>query len=270
MNRESYDHQAVDNAAVLRLESDRLLTLYRIRRSTGWIAFFTFLIAIGAAAGGYFLWQQLQDVQDQLDQLQELADKVQQGVAGGSAGLVANTKALQVLAEKLNRNIDTPNSQASFGEEVSQPSKAAAIDLNRPWLATDSISVSPLQANSNWSIKATIRNSGRSPALGAEAVFYTTTVIPRDISIPDVNECSTCARMVLPPNASTSYDLVVDADTLTKEKVAKIRSGDQAILLLGRIDYLDVANTHHTTMVCMTYAPTLATFNACTQGNRLD
>jgi hypothetical protein len=269
MNREGYDHQAVDNAA-LRVESDRLLTLYRIRRSTGWIAFFTFLIAIGAAAGGYFLWQQLQDVQDQLDQLQELADKVQQGLAGGNAGLIANTKAVQALAEKLSRNIDTPNPQASFGEDVNPPSNAAAMELSRPWLATESISVGPLQPNSNWSIKATIRNSGRSPALGAEAIFYTTTVIPRDISIPDVKECSSCARMVLPPNASTSYDLVVDADTLTKEKVTKIRSGDQAILLLGRIDYLDAANAHHTTMVCMAYAPSLATFNACTQGNRLD
>lgn len=270
MNRESHDHQGGDSAALTRIESDRVLTLYRIRRSLGWIAFFTFLIASGAAAGGYFLWQQLQDIQDQLDQLQELADKVQQGIASGNAEFAANTKALRTLTDKVSRNIDMPNSQAASSEGTVQSSDLAVAGANRPWLAAESISVGPLQPNSNLLIKASIHNSGRSPALSAGAVFYTTTLLARDINIPEISECVACARTVLPPNGSTSYDLVVDAEVLTREKVTKIKSGDETILLLGRIDYLDASNSHHTTTVCMAYAPSLAKFSACTQGNRLD
>jgi len=39
--------------------TDEILLLYRIRRSTGWMAFFTMVIAIGLAVASYFFGNSL-------------------------------------------------------------------------------------------------------------------------------------------------------------------------------------------------------------------
>ena len=51
--------------------------LYRIGRSTAWMAVFTLVIAIASAAGGYVLWTQMNALQEQSDTLQDLSEKLQ-------------------------------------------------------------------------------------------------------------------------------------------------------------------------------------------------
>jgi hypothetical protein len=72
------------------------------------------------------------------------------------------------------------------------------------------------------------------------------------------------------PNASTNYDVVVDGSVMTTEKIDQIKSGVDVVALFGKIYYRDASKELHTTSVCMTYAPNLAQFAACAEGNFLD
>ena len=53
MSEQRADPDRINVGGDRRYSSDEVLLLYRIRRSTGWMAFFTMVIAIGIGAGAY-------------------------------------------------------------------------------------------------------------------------------------------------------------------------------------------------------------------------
>src|ERR1700676_2265001 len=84
-------------------DSIHTLMLYRISRSTSWIAFFALMMAIAGGAGGYFLWNQQNLMQDQLDILQDLSDKVQKSFESSRVQSEALPSAMQAVSEAMDR-----------------------------------------------------------------------------------------------------------------------------------------------------------------------
>jgi len=223
-------------------ESDhQLLMLYRISRSAGWMAFFTLVIAIGSAACTYFLWQQLTVMQDQLDNVQDLSSKIE-------------------------KSLNVANTQSAATSE----SAKSLLSLDRPWVGVDSVLVTPLLPNQEFTIKASIRNGGRSPAIGMRMTFNTATPAANEIAVPNIEECDKCLRSTLLPNALITQEVTIDGDVFSAAKINRIKSGADTILLFGRIDYTDFAENHHTTTVCMAYVTSLPGFRNCVSGNRIE
>jgi hypothetical protein len=115
-----------------------------------------------------------------------------------------------------------------------------------------------------------VRNAGRSPATSVRAVWNIVVQPIGNITSPDIEPCGKCEETVLLPNAAVSYAGAIDESTLTADKFNRIRNGDDAIVLFGRIDYSDSSGSAHVTRACMIYAPKLSRFNACAQGNRFE
>ena len=134
----------------------------------------------------------------------------------------------------------------------------------------ETVTATPLVANQPFTLKAVIRNSGRSPALNVRAFVYTAVRAVKDTPDPHIAECNSCAQTVILPNAVFNYDLSVGIDVLTQEKVDHIKSGSEVILLLGRIDYSDAVAVEHATTVCMTYVPKPVSFSTRAHGNEVN
>jgi hypothetical protein len=257
------------------------ILLYRIRRSTGWMAFFTLVIAIGMAGAGYLFWQQL-------NRMEELSDQVQGQVA-------ASQKAVESLSELVEQSIDAINKQtgaaqklaeiaasgqlasqklteiASNGQLASQKLAEIATNSqlvsNRPWVGIESVvPTRPLTVNQRYEFKVVIRNGGRSPALAVRTVLNTAVHATNDETLPNVDECGNCARSTMLPNGSRDYD-VGSPDVLSKDVIERIKRGVNTILLVGRIDYTDSTAKARLTTVCMKYLPASGSFSSCTQGN---
>jgi hypothetical protein len=258
------------------------ILLYRIRRSTGWMAFFTLVIATGVAAAGYLFWQQL-------NQMEELSDQVQGQIA-------VSQKAVENLSELVGRSIDAINKQtvaaqkvaeiAASGQLTSQKlaeiaasgqltsQKLAEIATNsqlasnRPWVGMESVvAMRPLAGNQPYELRVVIRNAGHSPALAVRTVLNTAVHATNDETLPSVDECGNCAQSIVLPNGTRDYDVMVSPEVLTKDVVERIKRGANTILLVGRIDYTDSAATAHLTTVCMKYLPPSGSFGSCAQGN---
>jgi len=237
-------------------ESDhQLLMLYRISRSTGWMTFFTLVIAIGSAACAYFLWQQLTVMQDQLDNMQDLSSKIEKSL-----------NVMQDLSSKIEKSLNVANTQSAATSE----SAKSLLSLDRPWVGVDSVSVTPLLSNREFTIKASIRNGGRSPAIGMRMTFSTATPAANEIAVPNIEECDKCLRSTLLPNALITQEVTIDGDVFSAAKINRIKSGADTILLFGRIDYTDSAENHHTTTVCMAYVTSLPGFRNCVSDNRIE
>jgi hypothetical protein len=237
-------------------ESDhQLLMLYRISRSTGWMAFFTLVIAIGSAACAYFLWQQLTVMQDQLDNMQDLSSKIEKSL-----------NVMQDLSSKIEKSLNVVNTQSATTSE----SAKSLLSLDRPWVGVDSVSVTPLLSNREFTIKASIRNGGRSPAIGMRMTFSTATPAANEIAVPNIEECDKCLRSTLLPNALITQEVTIDGDVFSAAKINRIKSGADTILLFGRIDYTDSTENHHTTTVCMAYVTSLPGFRNCVSDNRIE
>jgi hypothetical protein len=237
-------------------ESDhQLLMLYRISRSAGWMAFFTLVIAIGSAACTYFLWQQLTVMQDQLDNVQDLSSKIEKSL-----------NVMQDLSSKIEKRLNVTNTQSAATSE----SAKSLLSLDRPWVGVDSVLVTPLLPNQEFTIKASIRNGGRSPAIGMRMTFNTATPAANEIAVPNIEECDKCLRSTLLPNALITQEVTIDGDVFSAAKINRIKSGADTILLFGRIDYTDSAENHHTTTVCMAYVTSLPGFRNCVSGNRIE
>jgi hypothetical protein len=250
---------------------NQLLMLYRISRSTGWMAFFTLVVAIGSAAYAYFFWQQLSVMRDQLDEMQELSSTFAKSLDAVNTQSAAVAQTIASLSELIGRGTGSTNQLTAAAEKVAGIEKAdPLLTLDRPWVGTDSISVTPLRAARDLTIKANIRNGGRSPAINVRMNFRAATPAAKASPVGDIEECDSCARSILLPNASTSYEVTIDGSVLSADEVKRITNGTDTILLYGRIDYTNPTESHHTTMVCMTYVPSRSGFSACVSGNRLD
>jgi hypothetical protein len=244
------------------------LMLYRISRSAAWTAFFALVIAIGLAAGGYFLWRQLTVMEDQLSELQDLSEKVKQSFDTGAAQSAGLTTALQSLTEQMTRGDAVKDTRA--GEPGNAAGAAAAAVSDRPWIGVDAIAAGALQANRKFISNVNVRNAGRSPATNVRATWNIAATASGDIASPEIEPCSKCAETVLLPNAAVAYELAIDESVLTSDKLNRIRNGDDGIVIFGRIDYADSFGGNHITRVCMIYVPGLSRFSACAQGNRFD
>ena len=257
-------------AADRRYSSDEILLLYRIRRSTGWMAFFTMVIAIGIGAGAYLFWQQLTVVQDQLDQMEDLSDHVQKTLASFEKQAAASEKATQDFSDLIRQSIEATNRQADAAQKAAEIATNGQIALDRPWVGIESIAADAPAPNQTFALKAVIRNSGRSPALNVRAILYAAAPAVKDISVSNIAVCDSCRQPVILPYGSVSYDVAINGNILTKEKIEHVNDGTDAIIVFGRIDYTDSADRAHTTTSCLRYTPKRMTFSACDQGNRLD
>jgi flagellar hook-basal body complex protein FliE len=246
-----------------RYAPDEVLLLYQIRRSTGWIAFFSLVIAVGLAAAAYFLWQQLGAVQDELDQMGDQSVQIQKQAA-------ISEKAIEDFSELVRQSIEAINKQAIASQQAANAATKELVERNRPWVGIESVAAPSLAANQNFSLKVVIRNSGNSPALNVRAMLYTAVPATKEITIPEIAECENCLQPVILPHGVLNYNVAVNGDLLTTEKTNRIKDGTDTILLLGRIDYADAATTTHTTTVCMSYVPKSALFGACSRGNDLN
>jgi hypothetical protein len=253
-------------------ESDHeLLMLYRISRSSGWMAFFTLVIAIGTAVCAYFFWQQLTVMQDQLDNMQDLSGKIEKSLNVANTQSAATIESAKSLSEQIGQNIEATKQLTIAVEKLRDiGNNVPLLSLDRPWVGVDSVSVTPLLPNRTFTIKANIRNSGRSPAIGMRMAFSTATPLTKEFTAPNIEECGDCVRSILLPNASTTQDVTIDGDVFSAAKISRIMSGDDTILLFGRIDYTDSAENHHTTTVCMAYVTSRPGFRNCVSGNRIE
>src|ERR1039458_1065947 len=88
-------------------ESDhQLLMLYRISRSTGWMAFFTLVIAIGSAACAYFVTAPATVLKDQLDNMQDLSSKIEKSLNVANTQSAATSESAKSLSEQIGQNIE--------------------------------------------------------------------------------------------------------------------------------------------------------------------
>jgi len=245
-------------------------TLYRIRRANGWMAFFSMVVAATAVGGAYVLWQQLGVMQDQLDSIEEMSDQVK----GALESDKKQSADLQVLVKTLTDRIDglavEANRQARSAEKASAVVSQALLALNRPWLAVESISAANvLQINRALAIKVTVRNSGRGPALKVRAFFQLETT-SKGVAVPSVRDCESCIASTVMPNGLVAYDVSIDPDLLSREKVTAVKQGEESLTLIGKIDYSDIGEKPHATELCRKYVPQRAIFTDCEQGDRLD
>jgi hypothetical protein len=235
-------------------DSIQTLLLYRVGRSTGWIAFFTLVIAIAGAAGGYFLWNQMNVMQDQSDQLQDLSEKLQKSFDASRTQSDALIAAMEAVAQQIGQSTEA---------------MSHLVNTDRPWVGVDSVSIGPIQPGARLPVVARIRNSGRTPATDVRVSLATLTA-PAPPGAASVEECKTCPRIVLLPNATETSDVSVESGVLTSLKAARLRAGEETIWLIGRIDYTDSSAHPHTTRVCMMYTSKSSAFSACPEGSRFD
>jgi hypothetical protein len=228
--------------------------LYRIRRSTGWTAFFTLVTAIGAGVAAYLFWQQF-------NQMQALSDRLEREAA-------ASKRTMEDLSELIDQGIDASNKRTAAFQKLAEIASSGELGANRPWVGVDSVvPTRALVINQPYGLRVLIRNGGRSPALAVRAVLNTAVRPSGDLSLPSVDECSNCARPIILPNGTLGYEVTINADVLTKDVADQLNSGTNTILVFGRIDYSDSAAKTHLTTVCMKYDPSSAFFDACAQGN---
>lgn len=236
-------------------DSLQTLMLYRMGRSTAWMAFFALVIAIAGGAGGYFLWNQLNVMQDESDQLEDMADKVEQSLKASQAQSVALNDTLKVLSQQL-----AADSHAARASD--------SPDADRPWVGVDSVSMGPLAPNVKPVVTANIRNSARTPALNVK-VSLKTSVGPTQPGI-NADDCATCSQQILLPNMSLRINASPDTGALTPLSINRVKIGEATIWLTGWISYKDLSAHLHTTQVCMTYVPRTSSFSACGDGNHFD
>jgi hypothetical protein len=227
-------------------DSVQTLLLYRIGRSSAWMAFFSLVLATAAGAAGWLFWNQLGVMQDQLDTLQDLSDKVQKTFDSSRAQSDALMNIVQTMTARANANAD------------------------RPWVGVDSVSVSPLRPYEKLSVTAMVRNTGRSPALNVVVVLNTSKAAGSGTPGAEVKECSGCPESVLLPNSALTLDASSNDPALGPGTINRLTSGDETIVLNGRIDYKDLAGQGHRTFVCLTYRPKTSGFSACPSGNYFD
>lgn len=227
-------------------DSVQTLLLYRIGRSSAWMAFFALVLAAAASAAGWLFWNQLGVMQDQLDTLQDLSEKVQKTFDSSRAQSDALMNLVQTITARGNANAD------------------------RPWVGVDSVSASPLRPYEKLSVTATVRNTGRTPALNVAIVLNTSKTAGSGPSRPELNECSGCPESVLLPNSALAIDATGNDPALTPGTINRVTAGEETILLNGRIDYKDLAGQAHRTLVCLTYRPKTSSFSACPSGNYFD
>lgn len=228
-------------------DSLHTLMLYRIGRSTAWIAFFALVLAAAAGAAGWLLWNQLAVMQDQSDTLQDLSEKVQKALDASRTQSETLATALQAISTRAEANAN-----AAGGE--------------RPWVGIERISVAPLRANEKPSVSAVVRNTGRSPALNLAIVLNAST---DENSGGEPQECGDCPRAVLLPNAALNVDVGNERPS-SPATADSILRGTKKLTVSGRIDYQDLSGRSHKTFVCFTYRPQASAFSACPAGNRFD
>jgi hypothetical protein len=257
--------------------------LYRIRRSTAWMAFFTFVTAIGACLAAYFFWQQLNQMQAMSDEIQsqaavsrkaleslsELIDQSTQRESAASqklSGLI--DQSIDVTKKLVGQRIDVTNKQTAAIQTLAEIATDSRLASNRPWMGIESVvPTTTLAVNRPFGLKVVIRNGGRSPAAAVRMVFNTAIRTTGDVTLPNVDACSNCAHSGVLPNGTLGYDVTLNRDLLTKDVVDRLKDGTNAILLYGRIDYTDSAASTHVTTVCMKYQFASTSLGSCAQGN---
>jgi len=267
--------------------------LYRIRRSTGWMAFFTLVTATGAGVGAYLFWQQLNAVEELSDQIQreaavsrrvmeKLSESIDQSVQGETVAsrklselidqrIPGESAASRKLFEVIDQSVDATNKQTAAVQNLAEIATNGQLASNRPWMGIESVvPTGTLAVNRPYGLKVVMRNGGRSPALAVRSVLHTAVHGTDDIALPNVDECHNCAQQTVLPNGTLGYDVTVDADALTKDVIGHLKNSVSTILLFGRIDYSDSTAKTHATSVCMKYEPTSASFSSCTQGNNFN
>jgi hypothetical protein len=230
-------------------DSVQTLLLYRLGRSSAWMAFFTLVIAAAAGAAGWLFWNQLGIMQDQLDTLQDLSEKIQKTFDSSRTQSEALTSMVQTLS-----------------------ARASGTDsgADRPWVGVDSVSVSPLRPYEKLSVTAMVRNTGRSPALNVAIVLSTSKAAGVAGSRPEFKECSGCPESALLPNSALTIDASINDAALTPGTINRLTTGEETIVLNGRIDYKDMAGQAHRTLVCLSYRPKTSAFSTCPTGNYFD
>ena len=130
------------------------------------MAFFTLVMAVAAGAAGWLFWNQLGVMQDQMETLQD-------------------------LSEKIEKTFDSSRAQSdaliNIVQTISAHASANSSSAERPWVGVDSVSAGPLRPYEKLSVTATVRNTGRSPALNVAVVLNTSKAAGADTSRTELN-----------------------------------------------------------------------------------
>jgi hypothetical protein len=168
------------------------------------------------------------------------------------------------------------SSQVKANEIAAKAAKESAdtaLAAQRPWVGIDFVTTEPLEADKRFVIKATLRNSGHSPALQWRAFFDSPATIQRteDFKVKSIKEpYGRVSSGVLLPNATFTIDIFVPAERLTNEQVNRIESKKDTIYIFGQTDYIDSAGNLHKTLISMFYDVYSSRFGYCTEGNHAD
>jgi hypothetical protein len=129
-------------------------------------------------------------------------------------------------------------------------------DDKRPWVGVEGVQSGPFEKDKPLKIEVIVKNTGRTPALNVTANFTTFgPVMPTDPKSVKAMPCSKdCITMVLWPNGTSIYTVFVPAERMTESAINLINNKQSSIIIEGRIDYLDVADKPHKTIICNSYA----------------
>lgn len=140
---------------------------------------------------------------------------------------------------------------------------------DRPWVSLKEFGKHRIRAERPLAITSQIRNEGKGPAFDVRLNFAGN-VAPADrVYLPELGMGS-LPRLMLFPGEQIQFRSSIDGNLLTKEKVAGIKSGKDALMLFGRVDYTDSMGGQHQTRLCMHYSADLKSFVSCPVGNAAD
>lgn len=156
--------------------------------------------------------------------MDDLFEQVRKSLDGSQQQVAAAEKAIREFSEANRKDADAINQQVAALQKLAASVINWQTALDRPWVGIETVTATPLVANQPFTLKAVIRNSGRSPALNVRAFVYTAVRAVKDTPDPHIAECNSCAQTVILPNAVFNYDLSVGIDVLTQEKSTTLKA----------------------------------------------
>jgi len=155
--------------------------------------------------------------------------------------------------------------QASRLAEAAAKSNENAFKINaRPYISLTLMKLdSPLQVG-QLRIRIHFQNSGRTPALAAEAE---TTATLGDRTVKEVEEARPGSRVPVGPGATVTHLPELE---ISKSDVQSITTGRLRLTLKGTLKYGDFFNDQHSTRFCAVYHPGSRQFDLCEDGNAVD
>jgi lipoprotein signal peptidase len=158
---------------------------------------------------------------------------------------------------------------------ANETAEQALLSSDRPWVGveqfewhTDAPSESRKQLSK---IEVWIKNSGRTPALRASAIFSGALRNFSDAAPgPVVPFAAAIEHSVIFPNGELRYWPFFNWSDLSDEQLAAVSIGSLVVWITGRIEYIDAAGRRHSTVAQFRYYPDVHSFNATGESSHAD